>query len=122
VADSTSGFRAYRASALAQLDMAHVTADGYGFQIEMAYRVAAAGGTIVEVPISFTDRTAGTSKMSGTILVEALRLVTWWGLRDRVGRVVGRRVVRRTDAGENALTPSSDRPRWRRPPGPGRSG
>jgi dolichol-phosphate mannosyltransferase len=61
-----------------------VRADGYGFQIEMTYRVAAHGGQIVELPIEFADRERGTSKMSARIIVEALLLVTWWGLRDRV--------------------------------------
>jgi dolichol-phosphate mannosyltransferase len=84
VRDATSGFRAYRADALRRVDLTTVRADGYGFQIEMAYRVAAAGGLIVEIPIQFVDRTRGTSKMSGHIIVEALALVTWWGLRDRV--------------------------------------
>jgi hypothetical protein len=50
----------------------------------MAYAVARRGGRIVEVPISFTDRVRGTSKMSGRIVVEALRLVTWWAVRDRI--------------------------------------
>ncbi|HEU5085355.1 MAG TPA: polyprenol monophosphomannose synthase [Acidimicrobiales bacterium] len=85
VADSTAGYRAYRASALADIDLGSVRADGYGFQIEMAYRVARNGGRIDEVPIAFTDRTRGTSKMSSRIVVEALVLVTWWGLR-RVAR------------------------------------
>lgn len=84
VSDSTSGFRAYRASVLAELDLTSVRADGYGFQIEMAYRVANAGGRVVEIPIAFVDREEGDSKMSGTIIVEALVLVTWWGLRDRI--------------------------------------
>jgi dolichol-phosphate mannosyltransferase len=83
IADATSGFRAYRASVLADLDSVWVRADGYGFQIEMAYLTARRGYRIVEVPISFTDRTAGESKMSGHIIVEALALVTWWGIRDR---------------------------------------
>ena len=61
-------------------------ADGYGFQIEMAYGVARRGGRIVEVPISFTDRVRGTSKMSGRIVIEALGLVTWWAIRDRILR------------------------------------
>jgi dolichol-phosphate mannosyltransferase len=86
VIDATSGFRAYRASVLADVDLDHVRADGYGFQIEMVYRVAAAGGKVVELPICFADRTQGQSKMSGRIVVEALVLVTWWGLRDRIGR------------------------------------
>jgi hypothetical protein len=90
--DATSGFRAYRADTVARLDLHSVRADGYGFQIEMAYRVARAGGDIVEVPIEFVDRERGTSKMSFRIVVEALLLVTWWGLRDRPGR---RRAERR---------------------------
>jgi len=87
IADATSGFRAYRASALAQIDFHTVQADGYGFQIEMAYRVVAAGGEVREVAISFTDRIRGESKMSSRIVVEALVLVTWWGIRDRLLRV-----------------------------------
>ncbi|HSL59734.1 MAG TPA: polyprenol monophosphomannose synthase [Acidimicrobiales bacterium] len=86
VRDATSGYRAYRAELLAQVPLDEVQADGYGFQIEMAYRVRRLGGTIVELPISFSDRLRGTSKMSGRIIVEALLLVTWWGLRDRVLR------------------------------------
>ena len=46
--------------------------------------MAALGGVTVELPISFTERTLGRSKMSGRIVVEALALVTWWGLRDRL--------------------------------------
>jgi dolichol-phosphate mannosyltransferase len=86
VKDSTGGFRAYRVGMLRQLDLASVKANGYGFQIEMAYRVVQRGGKVVEIPIEFKDRTAGTSKMSGNIIVEALVLVTGWGLRDRLLR------------------------------------
>jgi len=87
VADATSGFRAYRAEALAKIDFHTIRADGYGFQIEMAHRVLLAGGSITEIPISFTDRIRGESKMSSRIVVEALVLVTWWGIRDRVLRI-----------------------------------
>jgi hypothetical protein len=86
VTDATSGFRAYRAEILRRVDLQSVRADGYGFQIEMVHRVVASGGKVVEVPIQFADRTRGTSKMSGRIIVEALALVTWWGARDRVKR------------------------------------
>lgn len=86
VADGTSGYRAYRASALAVIDFHTVQADGYGFQIEMAYRVLNTGGRIVEIPIAFTDRVRGESKMSSRIVVEALVLVTWWAIRDRILR------------------------------------
>lgn len=86
VRDATAGFRCYAASMLSQIDLDTITADGYGFQIEMAYAVANRGGRIVEVPIRFTDRIRGTSKMSGRIVFEALVLVTWWAVRDRLLR------------------------------------
>lgn len=86
VHDATAGYRAYRGEMIDRIDVDTVRADGYGFQIEMAYRVARAGGTIVEIPIQFVDRTVGESKMSSRIVVEALILVTWWGVRDRVRR------------------------------------
>ena len=81
VRDATSGFRAYSVTRLAKLDLDALRADGYGFQIEMAWRIAQDGGDIREVPIDFADRTAGTSKMSSRIVVEALALVTLWGVR-----------------------------------------
>ncbi|HMQ24767.1 MAG TPA: polyprenol monophosphomannose synthase [Acidimicrobiales bacterium] len=84
VNDATAGYRAYRAAMLDQIDLDGVVADGYGFQIEMTYQVVALGGRIVEVPISFTDRVRGTSKMSSRIVVEAFGLVTWWAIRDRL--------------------------------------
>jgi dolichol-phosphate mannosyltransferase len=94
VRDATAGFRAYRATALRQIDLPNIKADGYGFQIEMAYSVSRNDGRIVEVPIIFGERQRGESKMATRIVAEALWLVTWWALRDRV---VGplRRVVRR---------------------------
>ena len=84
VNDPTAGFRAYRATLLRQIDLDAVVAEGYGFQIEMTYQVVELGGRIVEVPISFTDRVRGTSKMSGRIVLEAFALVTWWAIRDRL--------------------------------------
>ena len=91
VNDATSGFRAYRADALRTVGLDSVHADGYGFQIEMAYRVGKQGGRIVEVPITFVDREAGESKMSARIIVEALLLVTGWGVRRRLDSVTSRR-------------------------------
>jgi dolichol-phosphate mannosyltransferase len=78
VADSTAGYRVYSKDALEKIDFASVSANGYGFQIEMTYRARRAGASIIEVPISFTDRELGESKMSGAIVVEALVLVTHW--------------------------------------------
>jgi len=86
VADATSGFRAYRGDVVSRLDLDGVRANGYGFQIEMVYRVAQLGGRIVERPIEFVDRERGVSKMSMRVVVEALVLVTWWGIRDRLTR------------------------------------
>jgi len=84
VTDATSGFRAYHVNALRLLTPSAFRADGYGFQIETAYRVSRAGGRIVEVPISFADRAVGESKMSWRIIAEALVLVSWWAARDQV--------------------------------------
>jgi len=86
VRDLTAGYRAYRGEILDRIDIDAVRAEGYGFQVEMTYFVAQLGGRIVEVPIKFVDRVRGTSKMSSNIVVEAMALVTWWGIRDRVLR------------------------------------
>lgn len=90
VRDATAGFRAYRADILRAINLDIVRADGYGFQVEMAYLAHRRGGVIAEVPITFRDRERGDSKMSTTIVVEALVLVTWWALRDRIARPAGR--------------------------------
>ncbi|WP_370651278.1 polyprenol monophosphomannose synthase [Iamia sp. SCSIO 61187] len=84
VRDATAGYRAYTADALRSLDLAAITSYGYGFQIEMVYSLIRNGHRVVEVPITFRDRVRGTSKMSLSIVGEGLRLVAWWGLRDRV--------------------------------------
>lgn len=86
VKDATTGFRAYRSSLVEQLDLDKIRAEGYGFLIEMTYRTSFLGKRIVEVPISFNDRTQGKSKMSSRIIIEAMILVTGWGLRDRLFR------------------------------------
>ena len=78
--DMTAGFRAYKTSFLNSLDLAGVAARGHGFQVEMAWRSKRAGAKIVEVPITFVERIHGESKMSSGIVVEALWLVTKWGL------------------------------------------
>ena len=87
VSDATSGYRAYRTSMLRRIDLDRVRANGYGFLIEMVYRVARKGGTIAEVPIVFVDRERDGSKMSGRIVAEAMALVTLWGARDLARRV-----------------------------------
>lgn len=84
VADATAGYRAYRAETLRAIDYASTRSKGYGFQIETAYRVSRAGLRITEVPIAFTDRVRGHSKMSLAVMTEEMALVSLWGLRDRV--------------------------------------
>ncbi|CAB4776467.1 MAG: glycosyltransferase [Actinobacteria bacterium] len=84
VADATAGFRAYKAEVLRLIDYSATRSKGYGFQIETAYRVAKTGSKIVEVPITFTDRVRGHSKMSLAVMVEEMIMVSWWGIRDRV--------------------------------------
>jgi len=84
VKDSTAGYRVYTKSALEKIGYRTVTADGYGFQIEMTNRARRGGASIVEVPIAFTDRVRGESKMSSVIVVEALWLVTKWGFEQRL--------------------------------------
>lgn len=86
VNDATAGFRAYRADVLRTLDLPAIRADGYGFQVEMVYRIAKLGGRIVERPIVFKDRVEGDSKMSWRIVAEAFWLVSVWGVRDRFKR------------------------------------
>ncbi len=81
--DATGGYRAYRASALRAIDLEGVGSAGYIFQVDLAYRVIQAGLRVVEVPIQFTEREIGTSKMSQSIVTEALWRVTVWGYRER---------------------------------------
>jgi dolichol-phosphate mannosyltransferase len=83
IRDATSGFRAYAADALRRAGYERTRANGYAFQIELTRRVARTGA-IVEIPIVFSDRTRGESKMSLKITSEAMLLVTGWGLADRV--------------------------------------
>jgi len=84
IRDATSGYRAFRADTLKSADYAHTRSKGYGFQIELCYRVWKHGDHIAQVPITFTDRVRGHSKLTMSVAAEELTLVTWWGVRDRV--------------------------------------
>ena len=83
IKDVTGGFRAFRRSTLEKLNLDSVDSVGYGFQVDLAWRVAKLGLTIVERPITFVERELGASKMSGNIVVEAMINVTKWGLTAR---------------------------------------
>ena len=80
VRDCTSGFRCWRRDLLARLPLDRIASDGYAFQVEMTWEAHAAGARIVEVPITFVERSEGASKMSARVIVESMvlpwRLVT----------------------------------------------
>jgi glycosyltransferase involved in cell wall biosynthesis len=80
VADATAGFRAYRRAVLEEIDLASVDSDGYAFQLELVLRAWRQGFRVVEVPIIFTERREGASKISRAIVAEALWRVLRWGL------------------------------------------
>lgn len=87
--DITGGYRAYRRRVLDKLELGDVASQGYCFQVDLAWRTAQAGFRVVEVPITFTEREIGQSKMSGHIVREALLRITQWGVRHRVNQVRG---------------------------------
>lgn len=82
IRDNTAGFRCFHVDALRALDLAAVHAQGYAFQIEMAFRMVRSGFRVKEIPIHFVDRRVGRSKMDGKVAREALLLVP--RLRGRV--------------------------------------
>ena len=92
--DATGGYRAYRMAVLDAIDVATVASTGYSFQVELAWRTYRRGFRIAEVPITFTEREHGVSKMSGNIFKEQLLRVTVWGVtarRDALLAKLGRR-------------------------------
>jgi dolichol-phosphate mannosyltransferase len=86
VHDVTAGYRAYRHEVLEAIDLDTVDSKGYCFQIEMTWRTVNNGFLVVEVPITFTERELGVSKMSGSNIREALFKVTRWGVEGRRNR------------------------------------
>lgn len=86
VKDVTGGFAAWRAATLRGIDLGAVEAAGYGFQVDLAWRAIKNGYTVAEVPIEFSDRTMGDSKMSSSIVLEAMLLTTQWGITHRFGQ------------------------------------
>ena len=101
LADATGGFRAARGTLLDRLPFDQVASQGYCFQVDWAWRAWRDGARVAEVPITFRERRHGRSKMSGSIVGEALVRVTVWGIRDRLATRL---------------------PRLVRPPVPGRAG
>ena len=87
--DITAGYRAYRREVLEKIDLSAVDSKGYCFQIDLSWRAINAGFKVVEVPITFTERELGVSKMSGSNIREAMVKVAEWGLRGRIDRARG---------------------------------
>ena len=84
--DCTSGFRAYRSSTLAAIDLSSIKGDGYVFLTSILRRIQQQRLKVTEVPITFTDRVEGQSKMSPRIVAESMLLVTLFGLKDLLRR------------------------------------
>lgn len=87
--DITAGYRAYRREVLEKIDLAAVDSKGYGFQVDLTWRSINAGFRVVEVPITFTEREHGVSKMDGSTIREAIVKVAQWGVRARIDRARG---------------------------------
>ena len=85
--DATGGFKCFRRRVLEKINLDAVRSNGYAFQIEMSFRAWKRSFRIVEIPIVFVDRTEGTSKMSGSIVREAIWMVwrlRWWAIRGTI--------------------------------------
>jgi dolichol-phosphate mannosyltransferase len=87
--DITAGYRAYRREVLEKIDLAAVDSKGYCFQIDLTWRAINNGFKVVEVPITFTERELGVSKMSGSNIREALVKVARWGVGGRLDHARG---------------------------------
>lgn len=94
VADATAGFRLYTAAALRGINLSSVESKGYCFQVDLTLRIHDAGGSIVEVPIEFREREIGESKMSRSIVIEAMYKVTVWGVQRAFRQVTSPRSPR----------------------------
>jgi dolichol-phosphate mannosyltransferase len=99
IRDATGGYRAYRTEVLRHLDLDGISSQGYCFQVDLVRRLWQAGYRVVEVPIRFAERERGQSKMSGSIVREALWRVTLWGLSTRPGATRRRAIAARRSAG-----------------------
>ena len=96
IRDITGGYRAFRREVLEALPLTTVASQGYCFQVDLAWRALQAGFRVVEVPITFTERERGASKMSNGIVAEAFWKVTQWGVARRWERLRRRPVSTRS--------------------------
>ncbi|MEV0349734.1 polyprenol monophosphomannose synthase [Nonomuraea sp. NPDC050680] len=91
VRDATAGFRVYRAATLEKIGLADVESQGYCFQVDLTLRTTRHGLRVVEVPITFVERTVGTSKMSSRVMAESFWRIAVWGLSGLPARLRGKR-------------------------------
>jgi dolichol-phosphate mannosyltransferase len=91
VRDATAGFRVYRAATLEKIGLADVESQGYCFQVDLTLRTTKHGLRVVEVPITFVERTVGTSKMSSRVMAESFWRIAVWGLTGLPARLRGKR-------------------------------
>ena len=99
--DATGGFKCFRRKVLEAIDLSHVRSNGYAFQIEMSFRAWRKHYRIAEIPIVFVDRTEGQSKMSRSIVREAIWMVwrlRFWALTGKISRAPTRAVIAAGDA------------------------
>jgi dolichol-phosphate mannosyltransferase len=89
VKDATGGLNAFRADTLRRIGLDTIEAAGYGFQVNMTWKVLQHGMTVVEVPIEFAERERGESKMSSKIVLEAALLTARWGIKHRAQQIAG---------------------------------
>lgn len=80
VRDATAGFRAYRAATLEKIGLDDVESQGYCFQVDLTLRTVRQGLRVTEIPITFVERTVGSSKMSRKIIFEAFWRIAVWGV------------------------------------------
>ncbi len=114
VHDATGGYRAYRAQTLRGIGLAEVDSQGYCFQIDLTLRTVSNGGRVAEVPITFTERARGKSKMSRAVILEALVRVARWGVAKRLGRGPAANAGLGKDAPRRGAVPSPAAPASRR--------
>ena len=92
LSDMTAGYRAYRRVLVESLDLDELSHAGYIFQVDLAFRAVEGGFAVDEVPITFTEREIGESKLAGSFIKDSLMVVTTWGIRHRaaqIGTLVG---------------------------------
>ena len=89
LSDMTAGYRAYRRELIEKFNLDELSNAGYIFQVDLAWRAVQAGADIREVPITFTERVIGESKLSGSFVKDSLLVVTKWGLAHRWNQLTG---------------------------------